>query len=212
MKVFVAGPQSFPLMGRIRTATGIEIVTERGDLTGSFPNPELAPIHEGNGGSVGDGVTTVVGHLAYDEKGRVIQATAMALPSGLVDTTRTAARCNTSDVVGDLVFVNGSFVGGLPNISKADVSNRVFMPVIAVITAKSDSTHCTIQFSGNVTSIYSGLTIGRVYFVGTDGRPSVTPPAAGMSGKAYVQAIGVAIDPSVLRLNPSTEMVVRVSP
>lgn len=124
--------------------------------------------------------------------------------------TKTTAACQSSDSVGDLVYVSGSFSGNDYVVTKADVTQYVKMPTIAVITVKLSPTRCVIQFSGEVPGLYTGLSVGRVYFVGTDSRPTAVPPTPGLGQRLYLQSIGVAVDADVLRLNPLDDMKVRV--
>jgi hypothetical protein len=124
--------------------------------------------------------------------------------------SRATASCDSGDAVGDLVYVSGNFSSGDYQVRKADVTQYVKMPVIAVIIAKLTSTRAVIQFEGEIKNQYTGLTPGRTYFVGANGRPSSTPPTPGPGQRAYVQPIGVAVDQTVLRLTPIPDMKVRI--
>lgn len=115
--------------------------------------------------------------------------------------TKASASCPSSAVVGDLVYVNGDQASGMYSVGLADPSQYAKMPAIAVVVAKLTSTSAVIQFRDEVRGIYSGLIPGRVYFVGANSRPTLTPPTPGV-GRAYLQSIGVAVDQFILRLDP----------
>ena len=123
---------------------------------------------------------------------------------------RGTAVCVGSDSPGDLVYVTGGLTGFDYQVTKADVTQYFKMPVIAVIISKISSTRAVVQFEGEIKNQYTGLVPGRVYFVGSTGRPSLTPPIPGAGARAYVQSIGVAIDQTILKLTPVADMKVRV--
>jgi hypothetical protein len=123
---------------------------------------------------------------------------------------KATAVCDVGDAVGDLVYVTGSMSGADYSVAKADVLAYAKMPTIAVITYKITATKAVIQFRDDVVGIYTGLLPGRVYFVGLDSKPTAVPPAPGAGQKLYLQPIGVAVDATVLRLNPINDMKVRV--
>lgn len=125
---------------------------------------------------------------------------------------KTTAICAAEDAVGDFVYVAGGANGFEYQVSKADISHPEKMPVIAVIIAKISETSCVIQFYGEVRDVYTGLIPGKLYFVGSDGRPSISPPspAGGENSRAYIQAAGVAVGESVLLFNPANELKIRV--
>lgn len=109
--------------------------------------------------------------------------------------------CLTSDSVGDLVYIRDVFTGTRYRVEKADPSDSAKMPAAAVIISKQTPTACTIMFYG-FTSLYSGLTPGEAYVVGTDGRPAKVgdpnyPPAGNI-----IQQIGVATDDDELLVRP----------
>ena len=70
------------------------------------------------------------------------------------------------------------------------------------------STKAVIQFDGMVKNTYTGLVAGKTYFVDANGQPPLTPPSPPISGKTYIQPIGVAMDANVLKLNPSKQMII----
>jgi hypothetical protein len=105
------------------------------------------------------------------------------------------AICQPSDAVGDFVRISGSVVGQSYVVTKADPSNHLMMPAVGTVIQKITSTSCLIQKQGlcGFTGL-PALDVGRLVFVGLDGKPTTTPPAAvdSISGTAVVQAVGVA--------------------
>lgn len=112
------------------------------------------------------------------------------------------ANCLSSDSVGDVVYVSGDSVGGLIQVTKADITDFHKMPGVGVIVIKSTPTDCRILRYGLLSG--SGFLPGKLHFLGADGRPTPTPPVATpSSGNVFVQVVGVAMDSSRLLLNPS---------
>lgn len=121
------------------------------------------------------------------------------------------ANCLSSDAVGDLVCITGNLVAGKYQVTKANPVALSSMPAVGAITSKTSATNCTIYFWGAIGGIWSGLTPGRIYFVGDDGTIALIPPVPTLSRpQIYIQHVGVAIGTDVLMLNPSLSMVVRV--
>lgn len=120
------------------------------------------------------------------------------------------AACDTSDAVGDLVYIAGPKTGPDYTVAKVDPSDFSKFPAVAVIIAKITSTRAVIQFGGEVRGIYTGLTPGRVYWAGSTGTPVLSPPSPVLSGKMRWQSVGVAVDSDTLRLEPLKNAVTRV--
>jgi hypothetical protein len=112
-----------------------------------------------------------------------------------------AANCMATDAVGDLVYVRTDAAGGVPQVTKIEVTDSSKMPAIAVIIAKSSPTDCRILRYG----LHSmpGLIPGKTYFAGLDGTITPTRPASIPGSKVFVQVVGVALDSGRLILNPS---------
>lgn len=123
---------------------------------------------------------------------------------------RGTAVCAASVDVGDLVYVSGDKTGVDYSVEKADVSTFVKMPVLAAVVAKLTATRAVIQFWGEL-DLWSGLTPGRMCFVGANAKPTQIPPAPALGGRAYLQVIGVAVDSDIIRFEPIAEMKVRVN-
>lgn len=120
------------------------------------------------------------------------------------------ATCLSSDAVGDLVYFAGPKSGITYNVAKIDNKFLTKMPAVAVITNKLSSTQAVIQFSGE-TGVYSGLTVGKVYFAGDSGTPVVTVPAPSLpSQRVYCQMVGEPVSTTILKLNFDPSIIVRV--
>lgn len=129
-----------------------------------------------------------------------------------LNTNLVQVSCLTTDSIGDAVYVVSVGTGGIYEVAKADPSSHSSMPAIGILMQKTDPDNGFVQFFGEIKGMYTGLTPGRSYFVGSNGRPSLTPPGPGVApSRAYIQAIGIAIDSDVLLLNPHGSMVVRVA-
>lgn len=116
-------------------------------------------------------------------------------------TVSVPAGCAPTDAVGDLIFVAGSAVAGVMQVSRIDIANVAKMPAVGIIVAKSTPTTCRVVLSGIVRA--SSLTPGARYFAGTGGQPTPVRPNPGLSG-FFIQPIGVALDESRLTFEPST--------
>ena len=112
-----------------------------------------------------------------------------------------SANCLSSDAVGDLVYVTGDQVMDRYQVTKADRTESAKVPSIGLLVEKESATECQVQTQGVVEGLFSGLTPGRTYFLGADGRPSLdVTTVAG----TYVQRIGVALGTDVLLLGLDT--------
>jgi hypothetical protein len=114
------------------------------------------------------------------------------------------ANCLDTDAVGDLVYVRGDSIAGLPQVARADIADFAKLPAIGVILSKAAPTDCMVIRRGIVD--VDGVMSGRLYFVGDDGRPTATRPVAMGLGYVFVQIIGSALDSAHLMLNPELNM------
>jgi hypothetical protein len=126
----------------------------------------------------------------------------MIVAKPLQDLSLATASCDTSDAVGDFVYISGNKSGSDYSVAKADPSLYAKIPAVAVITYKITPTRAVIQFKGEVKSIYTGLTAGKTYFLSDVGTPVDIPPTPAIGQKKYVQIVGVATDSTILRLLP----------
>ncbi len=95
--------------------------------------------------------------------------------------------------VGDVVYVTGSFTA-----DQADNTSIATAPSIGVVIAKPLATTATITYFGEA-SVFAGLTPGAIYYVGTLGAITTSPP---VTAGNVVQRVGVAADANTLIVNP----------
>lgn len=121
---------------------------------------------------------------------------------GWVDTQTPVfvAACQEELEAGDLVCIASA-----GEISRVDITSKSKMPCVGVISGAVDDSSYKVITNGPVRGIYSGLTPGRMYFAGSDGRPTITPPVP-TSGEIFVQPLGVSLDATTLILNPSMNL------
>lgn len=110
------------------------------------------------------------------------------------------ANCLATDEVGDLVYVRGDSVAGLPQVERADVTTWDKMPAIGLILSKAAPTDAMVIRRGLVDIV--GLNPGKLVFVGVDGKPTTTRPSPTGTDRYFVQVVGSALDTSRLMLCP----------
>jgi hypothetical protein len=115
------------------------------------------------------------------------------------------ADCLSTDSIGDLVYISGNSIGGVLQVTKADILDYTKMPVIGSIVSKTSPTACRIIRYGIIS--VAGLSPGQIYFVDFNSKPTHTRPVAGVGQKAFVQVIGVAMDSTTMLFNPSSNLV-----
>ena len=113
------------------------------------------------------------------------------------------ALCSVTDVVGDLVYAYGPMSGSRYHVHRVDPLILTKMPAWAVIISKIDDVKCTVQWSGIISGIYTGLTVGKRYFVDLFGRPSTNPPT---NPGVFLQVIGISVGIDQLFLHPSFDL------
>lgn len=118
------------------------------------------------------------------------------------------AECTTAEAVGDFVCIADDPPNGLDVVAKADPSDFSKMPAVGVVISKSTPTRCLVQWFGETPDLFSGLSSGEVYFVGTDSRVAEVPPVPS-TVPLFTQFIGVATAPTRLYLKPNDRMVRR---
>lgn len=101
--------------------------------------------------------------------------------------------------VGDVVYITGSLAA-----DQADNTSVATAPAVGIVVAKPLATTATVAYLGEVAG-FVGLTAGAVYYLGTLGGMTTTPPNVGGN---VIQRIGVAISATALLLNPSLADVV----
>jgi hypothetical protein len=111
------------------------------------------------------------------------------------------ADCLALDVVGMFVYVTGSAVLGIPQVTKVDIQTYGKYPAVGMIVEKPTATRCLVQAFGEIAVLPAALIPGRPYFVGLDSLLTNIPPAPAPGTRAAIQAVGTAIDDGRLLLN-----------
>lgn len=88
--------------------------------------------------------------------------------------------------VNDFIYATGSLTA-----DKADNSGIATMPTIGVVVAKPTAVTATVVYAGEVGG-FVGLTPAAIYYVGTAGGITTTPPPSTATGKV-VQQVGTAM-------------------
>ena len=116
-----------------------------------------------------------------------------------------------TDQVGDSVYIRGA-MNGFYKVAKTDPRYLTKMPAMGIIIRKWDYTSALVQLYGEIKGLYTGLTPGKRYFVGLDGRPSLPEDFSSMTpGERWrIQTLGVSLDVGVLLLEPSNDIITRV--
>jgi hypothetical protein len=112
------------------------------------------------------------------------------------------ANCLASLAVGDLVYLSAAKAGGLYQVRLADPAAPATMPAVGAVVSKDAATLCVVRFHGPLLGVYSGLTPGAKYVVGTDGRPATAGDPNYPSSSEYFQQVGVATDTTELLIHP----------
>lgn len=137
---------------------------------------------------------------------------ALSVPRGLATFPRKwlKANCLITDSVGDCVYITGDSIAGFYQVTKADPSDQSKMPSIGIITIKKSPTECRVQFIGEVSNVYVGLTPRSTLFVGSTGRLSDVAPVPSLGDYAFVQAMGSVVSSTVIVLLPSLALTKRI--
>jgi len=114
------------------------------------------------------------------------------------------ATCLASDVIGDCVYITASKIGNAFQVAGVDITDSSKMPAIALVLKKDAPTNAIIHFHGPLRGVFTGLTPGKRYVVGTDSRPATQGdanyPVAG--GTTLFQQIGIATSADELLVLP----------
>lgn len=129
-----------------------------------------------------------------------------AILDPVVDPFTFIANCDSSDAVGQCVYVSADSIGGVFQVTKVDPTNPAKMPAIGIITIKTSPTDCTVSFFGVILS--SGLSPNARYFVDVTSYPTSSVPAA---RPVILQELGRALDSTRLLLIPSNHLL-RLNP
>jgi len=119
------------------------------------------------------------------------------------------AECTAAESVGDIVCIADDPPNGLDIVAKADPSDFNKMPGVGIIIRKSSSTRCVVQWRGETPNLFTGLSSGEVYFVGTNSQLAELPPAPA-GAPLFTQFMGVATAPTRFFVRPNDHMVRRI--
>lgn len=112
------------------------------------------------------------------------------------------ANCLAGDFMGGVVYVTGPKVSNRYQVSTADPTQTARMPAAGLLIRKDTATLGVVQFHGPVKGVYTGLTPGATYYVGTDGllsRPD--DPNFPALGTSWFQKVGIATGSSEIFLD-----------
>jgi hypothetical protein len=114
------------------------------------------------------------------------------------------ADCLASDEVRHVVRVTADAVGGVYQVEKLDIVNPTVQPAFGVIVSKETSTRCTVQVSGLLSGIYTGLLAGRPLFVGDDSKLTHSVPTRPATGMKLLYHAALALSDDVLLIRFQT--------
>lgn len=120
-----------------------------------------------------------------------------------------AAECSSAEAVGDWVCISDDPPNGTDYVRKADPADFTKMPAVGVVVSKSAPTQCRVQWFGETPDIFSGLSSGEYYFVGTDSRSADLPPEP-TTAPLFTQFVGVATAPTRMYVRPNDRLVRRI--
>ena len=112
------------------------------------------------------------------------------------------ANCLATDAVQDCVRITGPKGSNRYQVTLVDPTNPTEDQAVGVIVKKYDSTTCVVQFHGPMRSVYTGLAAGKRYWIGADGRLTLTAGTPGAGGIFYLQMMGVATSDDEILLDP----------
>lgn len=118
---------------------------------------------------------------------------------------RVLANCESTDGVGQCVYVRAAVVGGKLQVGLADPSDYDKMPAIGMIIHKAtpSATECIVQLRGQVAGVYAGLTPGEMLFLDDSGGLSDEPPEpTAPKPFKFVQNLGTALSTDIIGLDP----------
>jgi hypothetical protein len=111
------------------------------------------------------------------------------------------ADCLVTDVVGDVVRITADAIGGVFQVSKLDITAVPIELGVGVIVAKATATRCSVQIGGQVVGLYTGMTPGKMLFVGTDSRLTQSVPTRPTIGVKSNYHAAMALSSDTLLLN-----------
>lgn len=110
--------------------------------------------------------------------------------------------CLATDDVKDCVRITGPKVLNRYQVTKMDPTVSGEDQAVAVIIKKYSPTDCIMQFHGPLRDVYTGLTPGKRYWIGTDSRLTTAVGVPAVGGVFYLQFMGVATSDDEILIDP----------
>jgi hypothetical protein len=117
------------------------------------------------------------------------------------------ALCTIVEQVGDVVYLMTTN-NGYDVVRSAIPSDYTKLPGVGIIIDKASDVSCRVQWLGETPSLYSGLEIGKMYFLDTSSQLSLVPPVP-VTEDLFVQVIGIAVSASRLFVKPDDTLTKR---
>lgn len=119
------------------------------------------------------------------------------------------ANCLATDVVGDCIISTGDRISGFYQVTRIDPRVLSSGPSWGIIISKQTATDCVVQMFGVLDGVYTGLTVGKIQWVGLDGRlnDDNSTVTALPAGQVFVQQMGLSIASDVVLLFPEQPIV-----
>jgi hypothetical protein len=117
------------------------------------------------------------------------------------------AICTVSEQVGNVVYLL-STDNGKDVVRNTDLSNYEKLPGVGIIIDKASSVSCRVQWLGETPSLYSGLQVGKYYFIDTDSTPTLIPPVP-TTVDLFIQIVGVAVSATRIFVKPDDTLTKR---
>lgn len=111
------------------------------------------------------------------------------------------ADCQTADEIGDIVKISADAVGGIYQVEKLDVTSDPSELIFGLIISKATSTRCFVRVGGRVEGLYTGLTPGKMLYVGMDSKLTHSVPTRPPVGVKSIYHAALALSNDTLLLN-----------
>lgn len=98
---------------------------------------------------------------------------------------------------GQLVYLTGN---AGPEVALCDPTDITKMPCCGAVVDVPTPATCNVRSLGSA-SAWTGLDVGKPYWVGLTGYPANAPPAGPAGSVRYAQPIGKALDATTIQLN-----------
>jgi hypothetical protein len=127
---------------------------------------------------------------------------------GYTSTDVRQAACTVAEAIGDFVCISAPPVSGKDQVSKADPADYDTLPAVGVIISKPTTITCVVQWFGETPAIFTGLSAGETYFLGTDSKASAYPPIP-TTEDVFIQTVGLAVSDTKMYIKPEGNLTLR---